>query len=62
MGKAQKGKGFQREGTGTHFSSLPNFPPFFPSSQPQPPPPPPLALPFRRSPGRLNEPILRNAL
>ena len=47
MGKAQKGKGFQREGTGTHFSSLPNFPPFFPSSQPQPqPPPPPLHSPF----------------
>ena len=44
MGKAQKGKGFQREGTGTHFSSLPNFPPFFPfplppSPSPNPPPP-----------------------
>ena len=44
MGKAQKGKGFQREGTGTHFSSLPNFPPFFPFSlppSPSPNPPPP---------------------
>ena len=39
----------------------PQFPSLFPFL-PAPSPHPPLALPFRRSPGRLNEPILRNAL